>query len=100
MTVAGVSAGLVGTVLAARRLRHCPVRKAKPEELSLPRSCYSTLLPVYLQLEFQPGSLHINTNGRNGKPAFNTALFSEETLGQLATRSGGCSTGRASRTST
>jgi hypothetical protein len=32
---------------------------------------------------FQPGPLHINTNGRNGKPAFNTALFSEETLGQL-----------------
>ncbi len=32
---------------------------------------------------FQPGRLHINTNGRNGKPAFNTALFSEETLGQL-----------------
>jgi hypothetical protein len=32
---------------------------------------------------FQAGSLHINANGRNGKPAFNTALFSEETLGQL-----------------
>lgn len=32
---------------------------------------------------FQPGSLHINTNGRHGKAAFNTALFSEETLGQL-----------------
>jgi hypothetical protein len=32
---------------------------------------------------FQPGPLHLNTNGRNGKPAFNTALFSEETLGQL-----------------
>jgi len=30
-----------------------------------------------------PGPLHINTNGRNGKPAFNTALFSEETVGQL-----------------
>jgi len=29
------------------------------------------------------GPLHINTNGRNGKAAFNTALFSEETLGQL-----------------
>jgi hypothetical protein len=33
-------------------LRHCSVRKAEPEELPLPRSCYSTLLPVYLQLEF------------------------------------------------
>ncbi len=32
---------------------------------------------------FQPGSLRINTNGRHGKAAFNTALFSEETLGQL-----------------
>ncbi len=30
-----------------------------------------------------PGPLHINTNGRNGKPAFNTALFPEENLGQL-----------------
>ena len=30
-----------------------------------------------------PGSLQINTNGRNGKPAFNTALFPEENLGQL-----------------
>lgn len=33
--------------------------------------------------QYTPGPLHINTNGRNGKPAFNTALFSEETLGQL-----------------
>ncbi len=33
-------------------LRHCSVRKAEPEELPLPRSCYSTLLPVHLQLEF------------------------------------------------
>jgi hypothetical protein len=32
---------------------------------------------------YQHGGLHINTNGRNGKPAFNTALFSEETSGQL-----------------
>ena len=32
---------------------------------------------------FSPGPLRINTNGRNSKPAFNTALFSEETLGQL-----------------
>jgi hypothetical protein len=30
-----------------------------------------------------PGPLAINTNGRNGKPAFNTALFPEESLGQL-----------------
>jgi Carboxypeptidase regulatory-like domain len=30
-----------------------------------------------------PGPLHINTNGRNGKPAFNTALFPKEDLGQL-----------------
>jgi hypothetical protein len=30
-----------------------------------------------------PGSLHINRNGRNGKPAFNTAIFPEESLGQL-----------------
>ena len=29
------------------------------------------------------GPLKINTNGRNGRPAFNTALFPEETLGQL-----------------
>jgi Carboxypeptidase regulatory-like domain len=30
-----------------------------------------------------PGSLKINTDGRNGQPAFNTALFPEENLGQL-----------------
>jgi len=30
-----------------------------------------------------PGSLKINTNGRNGKPAFNTSLFPEEILGKL-----------------
>lgn len=29
------------------------------------------------------GSLKINTNGRNGKPAFSTALFPEEKIGQL-----------------
>jgi hypothetical protein len=29
------------------------------------------------------GSLRINTNGRNGKPAFNTVRFPEENLGQL-----------------
>ncbi len=33
--------------------------------------------------QYLPGSLKINTNGRNGQPAFNTALFPEETLGQL-----------------
>jgi hypothetical protein len=33
--------------------------------------------------QYTPGSLKINTNGRNGRPAFNTALFQEETLGQL-----------------
>ena len=32
---------------------------------------------------YQSGPLRINRNGRNGKPAFNTALFSDETLGQL-----------------
>jgi outer membrane receptor protein involved in Fe transport len=31
---------------------------------------------------YLPGSLQINTNGRNGKPAFNTALFLEELPGQ------------------
>ena len=33
--------------------------------------------------QFIPGPLQINTNGRNGRPAFNTALFPEENLGQL-----------------
>ena len=33
--------------------------------------------------QYLPGPLQINTNGRNGKPAFNTALFPEEGLGQL-----------------
>ncbi|WP_158944775.1 carboxypeptidase-like regulatory domain-containing protein [Granulicella sp. S190] len=33
--------------------------------------------------QYLPGPLHINTNGRNGRPAFNTALFPEEQLGQL-----------------
>lgn len=32
---------------------------------------------------YLPGPLKINTNGRNGRPAFNTVLFPEETLGQL-----------------
>jgi hypothetical protein len=31
------------------------------------------------------GPLEINTNPRNGRPEFNTGLFSEETLGQLGT---------------
>jgi hypothetical protein len=33
--------------------------------------------------QYLPGSLQVNTNGRNGRPAFNTALFPEENLGQL-----------------
>ena len=33
--------------------------------------------------QYLPGPLKINTNGRNGKPAFNTSLFPEENLGQL-----------------
>jgi hypothetical protein len=33
--------------------------------------------------QYIPGPLLINTNGRNGKPAFNTALLSEETVGRL-----------------
>lgn len=32
-----------------------------------------------------PGPLEINTNGRNGLPAFNTALFSRPALGTLGT---------------
>jgi len=32
---------------------------------------------------FTPGPLQLNHNGRNGSPAFNTALFSEETRGVL-----------------
>jgi hypothetical protein len=32
---------------------------------------------------YTPGSLQRNTNCRNGKPAFNTALFMEENLGHL-----------------
>ena len=32
---------------------------------------------------YLPGPLEINTNGRNGRTAFNTALFPEENLGQL-----------------
>jgi Carboxypeptidase regulatory-like domain/TonB dependent receptor len=33
--------------------------------------------------QYKAGPLKINTNGRNGRPAFDTSLFSEETLGQL-----------------
>jgi hypothetical protein len=33
--------------------------------------------------QYTPGPLKINTNRRNGQSAFNLALFSEETLGQL-----------------
>ena len=32
---------------------------------------------------YLPGPIKINTNGRNVRPAFNTALFPEENLGQL-----------------
>jgi hypothetical protein len=37
--------------------------------------------------QFTPGPLEINTNPRNGKPEFNTALFATETLGQLGNSS-------------
>ncbi len=33
--------------------------------------------------QFMPGPLEINTNPRNGRPAFNTSLFQTETLGKL-----------------
>jgi Carboxypeptidase regulatory-like domain len=33
--------------------------------------------------QYLAGPLKINKNGRNGRPAFNTSLFPEETLGQL-----------------
>ena len=33
--------------------------------------------------QYRPGPFKINTNGRNGRPAFNTSLFTEEALGQL-----------------
>jgi Carboxypeptidase regulatory-like domain len=33
--------------------------------------------------QYLPGPLKINTNGRNGRAAFNTSLFPEENLGQL-----------------
>ncbi len=34
---------------------------------------------------FTPGNLALNTNPRNGNPAFNTALFSLPSLGRLGT---------------
>jgi hypothetical protein len=33
--------------------------------------------------QYMPGPLKINTNGRTGRPAFDTSLFGKETLGQL-----------------
>jgi hypothetical protein len=33
--------------------------------------------------QYTSGPLHINTDGRNGKPAFSISLFQEENLGQL-----------------
>lgn len=33
--------------------------------------------------QYTPGNLAINTDGRNGRPAFDITRFSEETLGQL-----------------
>lgn len=33
--------------------------------------------------QYTPGPLHRNTNGRKGRPAFDTALFQKETLGEL-----------------
>ena len=33
--------------------------------------------------QYLPGQLKINTNGRNGRPAFHTALFPEEKMGEL-----------------
>jgi hypothetical protein len=35
--------------------------------------------------DYAPGNLDVNTNPRNGKPAFNTALFSFPQLGQIGT---------------
>ena len=35
--------------------------------------------------DFTPGNLEINTNPRNGRPAFNTALFNLPSLGQMGT---------------
>jgi Carboxypeptidase regulatory-like domain len=33
--------------------------------------------------QYLPGQLKINTDGRNGRPAFNTTLFPEENMGEL-----------------
>ena len=33
--------------------------------------------------QYKPGPFKINTDGRNGRPAFDTSLFGEEALGQL-----------------
>ena len=35
--------------------------------------------------DYMPGNLDVNTNPRNGKPAFNTALFSLPDLGHVGT---------------
>jgi hypothetical protein len=35
--------------------------------------------------DYTPGNLEVNTNPRNGKPAFNTALFTLPGLGQIGT---------------
>jgi len=35
--------------------------------------------------DYTPGNLSVNTDPRNGKPAFNTALFSRPNLGQIGT---------------
>ena len=37
--------------------------------------------------DYAPGNLEINTDPRNGRPAFNTALFSLPALGQMGTAS-------------
>jgi hypothetical protein len=34
---------------------------------------------------YAPGALNINTDGRNGRPAFNTSLFTLPALGQIGT---------------
>jgi hypothetical protein len=35
--------------------------------------------------DYTPGNLAVNTNPRNGRPAFNTSLFSLPSLGQIGT---------------
>ena len=44
-----------------------------------------------------PGPRQINRNGRNGRPALNTDLFSEEQPGSWEMPSAGCSMGRESK---